>query len=172
MRQLFALIFVVGPAIGIAFSNGSIGVWLAPMYVGISAAVVFSIARTVKTWRSENWLRRVYGVFLSILSVGLLLLLVANIVSNPTIHRKRVAADLQSTLSLDERFETIRVEYVELKPKFLNVTGSLKSEDDFAALRKMISDRNWDDMDGVYWRLQIQSTNRNVDEWDEELTHL
>ena len=169
LRQLFAAILVVGPASGIALSNGSLGVWLAMFYIGISVAVLFSVNRTVKTWNSEKLPRRVYGVFLSMLCSGLWLLLLANILGNPTIQRTRVASYLQSTLSSDERFESIRVEYVELKPKFLDVTGTLKNEDDFLTLREIISDRNWNDMDGVYWRLRIQSTNRNIDEWDWEL---
>ncbi|MEQ1830468.1 MAG: hypothetical protein ABL921_31210 [Pirellula sp.] len=71
LRQLLAAILVIGPASGIALSNGSLGVWLAVFYIGISVAVLFSVNRTVKTWHSENLLRRVYGVFLSMLCIWL-----------------------------------------------------------------------------------------------------
>lgn len=172
LRQLFAAILVIGPAGGIALSNGSLGIWLAMSYIGISVAVLFSVNRTVKTWNSEKILRRSYGVFLSVFCIGLWLFLIANILGNPSIHRTRVASYLQSTLSSDERFRSIRIEYVELKPKFLSVTGALKSENDFLVLQKIISARNWNGMDGVYWRIKIQSTNRKIDEWDWELVRL
>jgi hypothetical protein len=172
LRQLFAATLVIGPAIGIGLSNGRLGVVLAVLYIGISIAVLFTVNRTVKTWSAEKVIRRVYGVLLSMFCIGLWLFLLANIVGNPTIHRTRVASYLQSTLSGDERFGAIRVEYVELKPKFLNVTGTLKGEDDFLALRQMISARKWNGMDGVYWRLRIQTTNRDIDEWDWELVRL
>jgi len=164
IRQLFALILVIGPAIGIALTNGRLGIYLCIAYVAITVGLLFLVNRTLKTWRTVNFLRRAYGI--------IWLWLLASIADNPSIQRTRIAANLQTTLSLDERFESVSIEYVELKPKFLNVTGTLKSEDDLMLLRKMISDRNWKNMDGVYWRVRILSSNRDLDEWDSNLNRL
>jgi hypothetical protein len=172
IRQLFALILVIGPAIGIALTNGRLGIYLCIAYVAITVGLLFLVNRTLKTWRTVNFLRRAYGIILSTLCSGLWLWFLANIADNPSIQRTRIAANLQTTLSLDERFESVSIEYVELKPKFLNVTGTLKSEDDLMLLRKMISDRNWKNMDGVYWRVRILSSNRDLDEWDSNLNRL
>lgn len=172
LRQLFASMFVFGTSIGIAVSNGRLGVGLSVAYFGITVALLFLLRRTIKTWRTDNFPRRVYGTVLSTLCLGLWLYFLANIIYNPTIHRTRVTANLQFSLRHDDRFESIIVEYVELKPQFLRVTGTLENEDDLALLRKMVSDRNWDNMDAVYWSVGILSTNRYVDLWDTELIRL
>lgn len=119
MRQRFALIFVIGPAFGFALSYGRLGIWLSVFYVAITVCLLFLVHRTLKTWRTENVPRRVYGITLSTLCFGLWLLLLANIGANPTIHRTRVAANLQSTLRLDDRFGSVHVEYIEAQTQIL-----------------------------------------------------
>ncbi len=171
MRQLFALIIVLGPAIGIAFSTGSFGIGFACVYSVITLGVLLVFARTAKSWSTESNIRRSYGVVLSTVIAFIWIAFVASIITNPRIRSERMTADLKSELSNDERFKFLLVEYKESKINCLYVSGTLKSESDFQDLCDIISRREWHDMDGVFWNLNVITPARKIDKLDYEVVH-
>ncbi len=92
----------------------------------------------------------------SFASIALLAYVIFAIATSPTIVRERLARNLASEITGNERLSQIELSCIERDVPTVVVNGVVQSEDDFWDLNELVIQFNWNEAVAVNWNITIE----------------